>query len=133
MTVHRIKTLKDKAFPTMAIEKTPGQGRLTPFKSSSLRRHRCFYHVNGYRRLGVILLDDIVLAPFKIVHWIGKKLYEHAEGELTDESAVRQELLELQMRFELDDITEDEYQEGEDALMARLKSIRDYKEERGLD
>ncbi len=133
MTVQRIKTLKDKAFSSMAIRKIPGQGRVAPFKSSSLRRQRCLHHVNGYRRSGVILLDDIVLAPFKIVHWIGKKLYEHAEGELTDESAVRQELLELQMRFELDDITEDEYQEGEDVLMARLKSIRKYKEERGLE
>ncbi|MCK4340967.1 MAG: gas vesicle protein GvpG [Phycisphaerae bacterium] len=80
-----------------------------------------------------LILDDIILAPFKAVHWIGKKLYEHAEEELTDESKVRQQLLELQMRFELDEITEDEYQEGEDALMARLKVIREYKEERGLD
>ncbi len=78
------------------------------------------------------VLDDIILAPFKIVHWVGKKLYEHAEEELTDEDAIRQQLLGLQMRFELDDITEDEYQEGEDILMRRLQAIRDYKEKRGL-
>ncbi len=80
-----------------------------------------------------LILDDIFLAPFKVVHWIGKKLYEYAEEELTDEVEVRQALLELQMRFELDEITKDEYQEGEDALMARLKAIKEYKEERGLD
>jgi len=79
------------------------------------------------------VLDDILLAPCKLVHWIGKELYEHAEAQVTDESAVRRELLELQMRFELDDITEDEYQEGEDVLMRRLDAIREYKESRGLD
>ena len=36
------------------------------------------------------VLDDIVLAPFKMVHWTGKKLYEHAEAELTAEDAIRQ-------------------------------------------
>ena len=36
------------------------------------------------------------------------------------------------MRFELDDITEDEYQKAEDILMRRLQAIRDYKEKRGL-
>jgi len=80
-----------------------------------------------------LILDDIALAPCKLVHWVGRKLYEHAEEELTDESKVRQQLLELQMRFELDDITEDEYQEGEDVLMRRLDVIREYKKERGLD
>ena len=80
-----------------------------------------------------LILDDILLAPCKLVHWIGKKLYEHAEAEMTDESIVRHRLLELQMRFELDDISEDEYQKQEDILMRRLDAIREYKESRGLD
>ena len=80
-----------------------------------------------------LVLDDIALAPCKLVYWIGKELYEHAEAEMTDESIVRHRLLELQMRFELDDITEDEYQEGEDILMRRLDAIKEYKKERGLD
>ena len=53
-----------------------------------------------------LILDDILLAPCKLVHWIGKELYEHAEAEVTDESVVRQHILELQMRFELDDSSE---------------------------
>jgi len=79
-----------------------------------------------------LILDDILLGPCKLVHWIGKTLYEHAEAEVTDESVVRQQLLELQMRFELDDISEDEYQKQEDILMRRLEAIREYKESRGL-
>ena len=80
-----------------------------------------------------IILDDVLLGPCKLVHWIGKKLYEHAEAEVTDESIVRQQLLELQMRFELDDISEDEYRKQEDVLMRRLGEIREYKESRGLE
>jgi len=79
------------------------------------------------------VIDDILLGPCKLVHWIGKKLYENAEEQLTDESAVRQRLLEVQMRFELDEISEEEYREQEDDLMAQLEAIREYKEERGID
>ena len=80
-----------------------------------------------------IIVDDILLAPCKLVHWVGKKLYERGEEELTDESAIRQNLLEVQMRFELDEITEQEYRDQEDALMSRLDKIRDYKEKHGID
>jgi hypothetical protein len=79
------------------------------------------------------ILDDILLAPCKLAHWIGKELYEHAEAEVTDESVIRQHLLELEMRFELDDISEDEYQKEEGKLMRRLQAIREYKESRRLN
>jgi len=80
-----------------------------------------------------LILDDILLAPCKLVHWMGKKLYERGEEELTDESVIRQNLLELQMRFELDEISEEEYRDQEDALMLRMEQIREYKEKRGID
>lgn len=75
------------------------------------------------------IVDDIILGPLKLVKWIGEKLHESAEQEVTDESVVQEQLLELQMRYELDEITEEEYQKGEDRLMARLEAIRKYKEE----
>jgi len=74
------------------------------------------------------LLDDILLAPVKFVQWIGKTLYEQAQTELTDESVIHQRLLELQARFELEQITEQEFIEQENALMRRLDQIRRYKE-----
>ena len=76
------------------------------------------------------VVDDILLGPVKLVKWLGEKLYESAEREVTDESVVQEELLELQMRYELDEITEDEYLKAEDRLMARLEAIREYKEEK---
>lgn len=69
------------------------------------------------------ILDDILLAPFKGIHWIAEKIHEQAYTELTDRSKIQEELLELQMRFELEEIGEEEYQKREEELMARFNSI----------
>ncbi|MBI4589381.1 MAG: gas vesicle protein GvpG [Candidatus Rokubacteria bacterium] len=79
------------------------------------------------------LLDDILLAPCKLVHWVGKTLYENAEEQMTDDSAIRRELLELQIRLELDDISEDECHRQEAVLMQQLDAVRAYKESRKPD
>ena len=76
------------------------------------------------------LLDDILLSPCKLVHWVGKTLYERAEEQMTDDSAIRQELLEVQIRCELDEISEDECHRQEAVLMQRLDAVRAYKESR---
>ena len=52
--------------------------------------------------------------------------------ELTDDNAVKAELLELQLKLELGDITDEEYVEHEAALMQRLRAIREWKEEFGM-
>ena len=74
------------------------------------------------------ILDDILLAPCKFVTWIADKLREQAISEMTDESALRQRLLDLQMQFELGEISDREYRSREDAVMRRLDEIRKYKE-----
>ncbi len=78
------------------------------------------------------LLLPLVMIPLKTPIWVGKKLRETAEKGMTDESTVHEDLLELQMRYELGEITDEEYEEGEDMLMARLEEIRRYKEEQGI-
>ncbi|MCM2357407.1 MAG: gas vesicle protein GvpG [Geobacteraceae bacterium] len=76
----------------------------------------------------IFLLDDILLSPLKGVGWLADKLVGMAEAELTDDSRVQEALLELQMRLELEEITEEEYLNRETALMERLEEIRKYKE-----
>jgi hypothetical protein len=77
------------------------------------------------------LLDDILLSPIKGLAWLAEKLKDMADAEMMDESKVQEELLSLQMLFELNEITEDEYREREAELMKRLEEIRRYKEEMG--
>ena len=69
------------------------------------------------------LLDDILFSPLSGVVWLGEKLKGFAEEEMTDESKVQELLLALQMQFELDEITEEEYQRKEMGLMERMEEI----------
>ena len=76
------------------------------------------------------LLTSPVLGPIRGVHWLATKVDKVAEGELLDEDRVRNELLELQMRLDIGDITEEEYDEQEKVLVERLNAIREAKAER---
>lgn len=79
----------------------------------------------------MFLIDDILLLPLKGVIWMGKKINEVAEKELTDEGRIKEKLMELQLRFELDEISEEEYNRKEQEILARLDTIRTVKEEEG--
>jgi hypothetical protein len=76
------------------------------------------------------ILDDILLAPCKFVTWIGRTIHDQAEAEITDESVIHDRLMDLQTRFELGEIGEEEFIRQENALMGRLNEIRKYKESR---
>lgn len=79
----------------------------------------------------MFLIDDILLAPLKGVIWLGRKINEVVEKELYDEDRIKEELMELQLRFELDEFTVEEYHKQEKELLARLDAIRRAKEEEG--
>jgi len=73
------------------------------------------------------ILTAPVLGPIRGVIWLGEKLADVAETDLLDEDRVKGQLLELQMRLEVDEITEDEYAEKEKLLMEELNAIREAK------
>ena len=77
----------------------------------------------------MLLIDDLLLLPVKGFIGIFKKVQEMAERELSDEDYIRERLMELQLKFELDEISEEEYTKQEKELMARLDAIRKAKEE----
>ena len=76
------------------------------------------------------IIDDILLAPCSFVAWLGRTLQDQAEAELTDESAIHEQLLNLQTRLELGEISEPEYLRQENELMGRINAIHKYKESR---
>ncbi|MBI4684684.1 MAG: gas vesicle protein GvpG [Nitrospirae bacterium] len=77
----------------------------------------------------MLLIDDLLLLPFKGLAGVFKKIHEMADRELSDEDYIRERLMELQLRFELDELSEEEYIKQEKGLMARLDTIRKVKEE----
>ena len=75
-----------------------------------------------------ILLDLLafpVMGPFKGLIWIAETLRDRADQEVYDEGAVRGQLMELELRLDLGEIDEEEYQATEETLLARLKAIRE--------
>ena len=76
----------------------------------------------------MFLLDYILLAPIKGVIWLGKKVNDVGERELYDEGGIKDELMKLQLQFELDEISEQEYDEKEKELLDRLDAITKSKE-----
>jgi hypothetical protein len=79
----------------------------------------------------MFLIDDILLAPLNGIIWLGKKINEVAEKEFSDEGLIKEKLMQAQLRFEMDEISEEEYNKQETELLARLDAIRKAKEEEG--
>lgn len=80
--------------------------------------------------LGKILFFPVA-GPVAGIRWSLNKVIQVAEEELTDDTPIKQELMELQMRLELEEITDAEYVEEEAAIMLRLREVREWKEKLG--
>lgn len=76
----------------------------------------------------MFLIDSILLAPFKGVIFIAKKINEVLEKETSDEGSVKERLMALQLKFEMDEIDEGEYDKREDELLKLLENIREKKQ-----
>ena len=82
-----------------------------------------------------ILLAPIMLPvkamtlPFQGFAWLADKINEQVQGELTDKGKIQEELLELQMLYEMEEIKEEEYDRKETELMERLNAIKESEEE----
>jgi len=72
----------------------------------------------------MFLIDDILLAPVSGFKFILGQIQKMADQELNDDTVIKEQLLELQMRLELDEITDAEYQEREAELFARLRALK---------
>lgn len=72
----------------------------------------------------IFILDDILFAPLNGLIFIAKKINDVVEKETSDEGVVKERLMALQLRFELDEIDEVEYDREEDELLKKLERIR---------
>ena len=73
-----------------------------------------------------------VSGPVAGIRWSLDKVMRVVQEELTDDSAVKQELMELQMLLELGDIDDAEYVRREAELMRRLRDVRYWREAFGM-
>jgi hypothetical protein len=71
----------------------------------------------------VLLIDDVLLCPFKGLLFVFKELAMRAQEELLDDGAVKQELRETYMLLETGRISEQEFDRRERRLVRRLEEI----------
>jgi hypothetical protein len=71
--------------------------------------------------LGYLLYQILVAPTAKICKNIVEKITDMAENELYGEDKIKTEIVKLQMMLEMDEITEEQYDEAESILMKRLE------------
>ncbi len=72
-----------------------------------------------------------VTGPVAGIKWTLGKIAQVVDEELTDDTPIKQELMELQMQLELGDVDDDEYRRREADLMTRLRDVREWRERLG--
>ena len=70
-----------------------------------------------------------VTGPYQSAKWMLEKIREEVEGEQLDEERVKSRLMELQLRYEIGEVEQEEYMEREADLMADLTAIREEKKD----
>ena len=79
------------------------------------------------------ILDDLILLPLKGpiagFKWVMRTIQKMADEELMNDQPWKERLIELQMRLEVGEISEDEYVTEEQVVFQALREIRARKEE----
>ena len=77
----------------------------------------------------MFFIDDLLLAPITGFQFIMRTLGRIAEEQWTDDAPLKERLLELQMKLDSGEITEDEYVEEETQILLELREIQNRKME----
>src|SRR5436190_19834758 len=82
------------------------------------------------------LLTNILLSPFLGPIWGTKwtldKVDRVVREELTDDTKIKEDLMELQMHLEMGEIDDAEYVRREAEIMLRLREVREWREQFGM-
>jgi hypothetical protein len=72
----------------------------------------------------MFLIDDLLLSPITGFQFIMRTLARTAEEQYTDDTPIKERLLELQNLLEEGEITEEQYVEEERTVLAELREIQ---------
>lgn len=72
----------------------------------------------------MFLVDDLLFLPVDGFKFILKQIQGVVDRELNDDTLIKSQLLELQMRLELEEISDEDYKVAEADLFARLRAIK---------
>ena len=75
----------------------------------------------------MLIIDDLLGLSVKGFFGIFTKIHEMVDEELYSEDKIQEELLRVSQLYESDQITKQEYQKKETALLERLTAVREAK------
>ena|SRR5579863_9342033 len=75
----------------------------------------------------MLLIDDLLMLPFSGFNFVMRTLQKVAEEQYTDDAPVKERLLELQLKIESGEISEEEYAQEEAAIIRQLREIENRK------
>ena len=73
----------------------------------------------------MFILDSLMISG---IRWVLETTVTAAEAEMNDDTALREQLLEAEMRREMGEITDDEFRDAEADLLARIREIKERRE-----
>jgi len=73
----------------------------------------------------MLVVDDVLLFPLKGLMGIFEKIHQMAKIEVSDEKYDLEKLMELQLRYEMDEISEEDFKKEEAKLQAKLNALRE--------
>ena len=77
----------------------------------------------------MFLIDDLLLSPISGFKFVLRTLARVAEEQYTDDAPIKERLLELQLRLDSREITEEEYAREEAAILRELREVQNRKRE----
>jgi hypothetical protein len=73
----------------------------------------------------MFLLDSLMISGLK---WVMNTVVTAAEAEMNDDTALREQLLDAEMRREMGEISDDEFVDIEADILARIREIKERRE-----
>src|SRR5262245_37525848 len=73
----------------------------------------------------MFILDSLMISG---IRWALNTVVTAAEAEMNDDTALREQLLEAEMRREMGEISEDDYRQLEADLLTRIRDIKERRE-----
>ncbi|HET7748373.1 MAG TPA: gas vesicle protein GvpG [Terriglobales bacterium] len=77
----------------------------------------------------MLFIDDLLLSPITGFKFILRTLQRVAEQEYTDDAPLKERLLELQLKLEEGELTEQEYVAEEAGIIRQLRELQNRKRE----
>lgn len=72
----------------------------------------------------MFLIDDLLLSPINGFQFILRTVQRIAEEQYTDDAPLKEQLLELQARFDAGEVSEEEYVETQAEILRALRDVQ---------